>query len=94
MTSIWRALLLLYPPSYRCEYGEEMLTVLLDVEAESSRQGFWSRCRTSAREAAGLVSGALHEHLRSINRFLSSNPFHHGGLRCIPSFASQSQLRR
>jgi hypothetical protein len=58
--------LYLYPTRYRREYGAEMLTVLLDVDAESSEQRWWARCRTAAREAAGLVSGALHEHLRSI----------------------------
>jgi hypothetical protein len=69
MASIWRSLLYLYPPSYRREYGEEMMTVLLDVQAESSGQGFWARYRTCARETAGLVRGALHEHLRSMTGF-------------------------
>jgi hypothetical protein len=69
MASIWRSLLYLYPPSYRREYGEEMMAVLLDVQAESSGQGVWARWRTSAREMAGLVSGALQQHLRSMTGF-------------------------
>lgn len=69
MVSIWRSLLQLYPRSYRREYGEEMMAVLADVRAECSERGFWGRCRTSARETAGLLSGALQEHLRSMTGF-------------------------
>lgn len=65
MRPIWRSLLYLYPSDYRQEYGEEMMAVLHEVYAESSGQGWWMRVRTDAREASGLVSGALHEHLRS-----------------------------
>jgi hypothetical protein len=69
MVSIWRSLLYLYPPNCRREYGEEMMAVLLDVQAEHSGQGLWARCGSYARETAGLVSGALREHLRSKTGF-------------------------
>jgi len=65
MRSIWRSLLYLYPTGYRQEYGEEMMTVLHEVDAESSGQGWWARVRTGTREIAGLARGALQEHLRS-----------------------------
>ena len=69
MFSLWRALLQLYPPSYRREFGQEMMSVLLDVQLENSEQGFQARCLTCVRETAGLLSGALREQLRSLTGF-------------------------
>jgi len=66
MFSVYRSLLYLYPAAHRREYGEEMLAVFLEVQAETRpksilrRGGFW------IREVQGLLGGALLEHFRSL----------------------------
>jgi len=66
MRSVCRSLLRLYPAAYRAQFGEEMLAVLLDVRAESANGGFVGRGRFYLREMAGMISGALREHLRTL----------------------------
>src|SRR5215475_4523597 len=68
MFSVYRSLLYLYPSAHRREYGEEMITVFLDLEADTRQRqkgilrtsGFWMR------EVQGLLGGALQEHVRSL----------------------------
>jgi hypothetical protein len=66
MLGLYRSLLYLYPAPYRGEFGEEMMDVLSEVQAEISSQSLLGRLCRTAREAGGLLTGALGEHLRSI----------------------------
>ncbi len=77
MHSLYRALLYLYPPAYRCEYGDEMMEVLSEVQAVTRNRSALSRILSGGHEAGGLLYGALREHFRSITgpydgRMLSS----------------------
>jgi len=63
MLSLCRYLLYLYPPAHRVEYGEEMAAVLFERQAESQRSGVLARWAFWAREIAGLLRGALQEHV-------------------------------
>jgi len=66
MLAIYRSLLYLYPSGYRDEYGEEMMSVFYEVQAEMGKKGSMSRVVACVREAGGLLRGALREHARSI----------------------------
>ncbi|MGB2633875.1 MAG: hypothetical protein WAM58_08065 [Candidatus Acidiferrum sp.] len=66
MLSFFRYLLNLYPASYRREYGEEMLGVLIEVHSEVKEKSSPARAISYAREAGGLLRGALREHARTI----------------------------
>ena len=64
MLALYRAILSLYPAAYRGEYGDEMLEVLSEVQAETSNKGALARGGCAVREASGLLCGALAQHLR------------------------------
>lgn len=64
MITVYRNLLRLYPAEYREQFGDEMVAVLLDVRAENANKKWTLRGRFYSREAAGLIAGALREHLR------------------------------
>jgi len=64
MLMVYKQLLRLYPAEHREQFGEEMVAVLLDVRAEDANKQFIARGRLYIREIAGLMSGALREHLR------------------------------
>lgn len=64
MLALYRSILHLYPAACRGEYGEEMLEVLAEVQAENRQDGALARAGCVAREAGGLLYGALQEHLR------------------------------
>ena len=66
MLSLYRSLLHLYPANYRCEYGDEMMDVLSEVQAETRTRSALARIFYGAHEAGGLLYGALREHFRSI----------------------------
>ena len=66
MLALCRWLLYLYPSEYRCEFGEEMLDVLSEVEAETRKKNALARALSSAHEASGLLYGAMREHLWNI----------------------------
>jgi len=66
MLSFCRYLLYLYPPAHRIEYGEEMAAVLCQRQAESWNSGVLARWLFWAREIAGLLHGAMQEHLQAI----------------------------
>jgi hypothetical protein len=65
MLSLYRSLLYLYPPSYRTEYGEEMVAVFHELQTEILKQSRLAQSVFWAREVEGLLRGALHEHLRT-----------------------------
>ena len=66
MLRLCRALLYLYPPAYRCEFTDEMMLVLSEVQKEIGKHNVLNRIAYQGREAVGLLCGALHEHLRMI----------------------------
>jgi hypothetical protein len=66
MLQLYRWLLYVYPPAYRREYGEEMMAVLSDVQAQTLPTPRFTRLARSTREIGGLLSGALQEHLRRL----------------------------
>ena len=66
MLSLCRYLLYLYPPGHRFEYGEEMVAVLGERQAEQRNSSALARCLFWAREIAGLLQGALQEHFRAM----------------------------
>lgn len=67
MFALLRALLYLYPAAYRHEYGDEMLTVLGEVQAEVRTKGRLQSASSFIREVGGLLRGALEERLRPIH---------------------------
>jgi hypothetical protein len=66
MLSFYRWLLYLYPSLYRREYGDEMISVFRDAQAEVSTGSSQERICFRARETWGLLAGALQEHIRII----------------------------
>jgi hypothetical protein len=66
MLPFFRHLLNLYPPAYRREFGEEMLGVLIEMHSEVQQKHPPARAIRYAREAGGLLRGALREHARII----------------------------
>jgi hypothetical protein len=66
MLLLFRSLLLLYPFSYRDEYGEEMMTVLAEVCRDMRKKRALARAFWYAREVAGLLRGAVQEHVRGL----------------------------
>jgi hypothetical protein len=77
MLALYRSLLRFYPAAYRCEFADEMMDVLSELQAETRKRSVLTRVLCAAREAGGLLYGALQEHFRSItgshgNRMFSS----------------------
>ena len=71
MRPLFDSLLRLYPPAYRREYEEEMISVLLEVDADVKKQSGLAQLFSYARETGGLLCGALHEHMHN---FLFPHP--------------------
>ena len=66
MPSLFRSLLYLYPADYRRKYGEEMITVLAEVQEEAASEGLFPRAACGLRESAGLLRGVFREHAQAI----------------------------
>jgi hypothetical protein len=66
MLSIYRCLLYLYPAVHRQQFGDEMTAVFGEVQAEMANQGPFARAFLYLREAAGLLAGALQQHVRTL----------------------------
>lgn len=66
MIGVYRSLLRLYPSIHRTRFGEEMIAVFSDLEAETARKGTVARCVFCLRETAGVLTGALQEHWRAL----------------------------
>src|ERR1700730_16491597 len=66
MLSFYRCLLYLYPSLYRREYADEMISVFRDAQADVSDGSFGERISFRAREAWGLLAGAVQQHIRII----------------------------
>jgi hypothetical protein len=64
--SIYRHLLRLYPAFHRKAFGDEMVVVFSELQAETVSKGMLSRAIFYACEGAGVMSGALQEHWRAL----------------------------
>jgi len=69
MLALYQLLLSLYPASYRDEYQQEMLSVLAELNEESSQHSWPAQLLLGARETAGLLRGALQEHFYACTGF-------------------------
>lgn len=66
MLSFYRWLLYLYPPVYRHEFADEMVSVFRDAQADVTAGSIKQRISFRVREALGLLAGAVREHIRII----------------------------
>lgn len=87
MLPFYRALLRLYPAAYRCEFCDEMMDVLSEAQDEIRRRNAMTRIFFAMREAGGLLSGALQEHLRGITGSYDN------GIFSARRFAMKSEFR-
>jgi hypothetical protein len=87
MLAFYRALLRLYPGTYRCEFGDEMMEVLSEAQGEIGKKNAMMRIFFAMRETGGLLSGALQEHLRS------ATGSYHSGIFSLRRFAMKSEYR-
>jgi hypothetical protein len=62
--SLYRLALRLYPAAHRERFGEEMVAVFRELQAEDVSRGVLSQSRFCVCETAGVVAGALREHWR------------------------------
>src|SRR5437773_12479855 len=67
MLALYRALLRLYPAAYRCEYGDEMIEVLSEVQSENQKKGALALLFSGVCETGGLLYGAVGEHFMGIS---------------------------
>ena len=87
MLGFYRALLRLYPAAYRCEFGEEMAGVFSEVQSEFRQKNAIKQIFFVAREAGGLLGGALQQHLRSITGSYDN------GICSVRRFTMKSEFR-
>lgn len=87
MLEFYRAVMRLYPAAYRCEFGEEMMDVLSEVQGEIRSKNAMRRIFFAMRETGGLLSGALQEQLRSITGSYDNRIF------SVRRFAMKSEFR-
>jgi hypothetical protein len=66
MLLFYRSLLRLYPVDYRHEFGNEMLSVLVELQQDVEGKSLWARVALPVRESVGLFYGALLEHYRAV----------------------------
>jgi hypothetical protein len=71
MPTIYQRLLALYPETHRQQFGEEMMAVFEEVRADIRDKGASARAKFCVREIAGLLNGAIGEHMRA---FIGSDP--------------------
>lgn len=87
MNGVYQRLLWLYPAEHRREFGDEMRAVFAEVSGDVADRSFATRTVFLLREIAGVVSGAIREHLRGFADFdfsdlLSTRRFNmHNGFR-------------
>jgi len=66
MLRLYRCLLHLYPATHRQQFGDEMTAVFGEVQAETAAKGIAAHAFLYARETAGLMAGALQQHVRTL----------------------------
>lgn len=64
--AMYEGLLRLYPRAYRRQFGEEMIAVFRDADADAHQKGNLVTARFYLREVGGLFRGALAEHARGV----------------------------
>jgi hypothetical protein len=64
VTGVYRALLRLYPRSFRSSFGAEILATLSRLEADRATAGRTRRVVSSGVEIAGLLAGIFVERFR------------------------------
>jgi len=69
MTHVYQRLLSLYPAAHRREFGDEMRAVFDEANHDSQDKTAAVRASFLAREFAGLIAGALREHVRVLANF-------------------------
>lgn len=75
MLAFYRAILRLYPAAYRCEYGDEMMDVLLEVQTENRKKGVLALLFSGAHESGGLLLGAVRERFYNLTGSYDSGMF-------------------
>jgi len=65
MLLLYRSLLRLYPAPYRHKFGDEMLSVLIEVQNDVREKSLLTRVALPVRESRCLLYGALLEHYRA-----------------------------
>jgi hypothetical protein len=88
MLAFYRALLRLYPAAHRCEFGDEMIGVLQEVQAERRKNGALAWLFSWAHETGGLLYGAVREHFYGITGSHGSGMFSFNS-----RFATRSEYR-
>jgi hypothetical protein len=91
MFALYRSLLRLYPPAYRCEFADEMMDVLAELHAETRKRSVLARVLCAAREAGGLLYGALREHFWNITGSYDRGMF--SSMFSSRRFAMRSEFR-
>jgi hypothetical protein len=66
MLGIYRRLISLYPADHRSQFGEEMIAVFHDLQAEMGGKKWTARSLFYVREVTGLLVGAVQEHIRAL----------------------------
>jgi hypothetical protein len=64
--TLYQSFLRLYPGVYRRQFGEEMMAVFREVDADARDHGIVAMTKVYFREGFGLFRGALAEHARRI----------------------------
>jgi len=88
MLAFYRTLLHLYPAAYRCEFSDEMMDVLLEVQVENRNKGVLALFFSGARETSGLLFGAAREHIYNM-----MGPYGSGMFSFNRRFAMRSEFR-
>jgi hypothetical protein len=68
LARLYAALLLLYPPGFRAEFGEEMQSIFAQAADEASQRGANAFARLCLGELAGLPAALLRAHGQALNR--------------------------
>lgn len=66
MAPVYEFLLRLYPAADRASFGDEMLDVLRQADAEAARDGVLARAWFFLHESMGLLGGAARERLHAL----------------------------
>lgn len=66
MLTAYRRLLLFYPAEHREQFGQEMVEVFGEAQAENQNKGVIAQGAFYVRETAGLLKGAVREHFRVV----------------------------